>query len=158
MNVELMSFPTLLVVAGIVLIILEMAVFGFSTLFLLFLACGCFITALLLSLGMIPGEWLSVMLSVALTTAVSAVALWKPLRRLQGQQQSRDSQPNLITGLEFTLPAPLAPGEAIEYAYSGITWKVYSQDAEAGALPVGTPVRVVKASVGKLFVVPCASA
>jgi hypothetical protein len=45
------SLATILAVLGVILGILEIAVFGFGTVFLLFVAIGCLLTAFLMFLG-----------------------------------------------------------------------------------------------------------
>ncbi|ABD82789.1 NfeD family protein [Saccharophagus degradans] len=152
------ELPVLLTIIGIVLLIVEFAVLGFSTLFLVFVACACFSTAILQLVGLLPENLLWSTISVGIQTAVFGVLLWKPLRKLQNIQQAEDDQPNDINGLEFRLSSNLSPTTPSQHNYSGISWVVELDgeldDEQSQELAQGTLVKVSRSSVGKLFVKP----
>lgn len=148
----LTNYPSVLVVMGIVLITLEIVVFGFSTIFLVFIGLACFVTAALIWLGILPSALLPAMASVAIFTFVFAVALWKPFRRLQNTQQDPQRQPSSLEGVRFRLPEDLALDSHTEYKYSGITWKVFADGSVISPIKANTEVEVSRAGVGKLYV------
>lgn len=152
----LTELPILLTFIGIALLVLEFAVLGFSTLFLVFVACACFGTALLQTVGILPENLLWSTISVGVLTAAFGALLWKPLRSLQNRQQAAEDQPNDINGIEFRLSSPLGPNTPSQHNYSGISW-VVELDAELNEeIAQGTMVKVSRSSVGKLFVKPLA--
>jgi membrane protein implicated in regulation of membrane protease activity len=150
----LISFPTALVVLGLVLLTVEIVILGFGTLFLVFIGLACFGTALLQAIGVLPESMLASFASVAIQSLLFAVALWKPIRAMQDKQQDVDSQPNSLEGLSFILSEDLAPGAHIVHRYSGVDWKVYLNAGISQALTAGTEVEAVKTQVGKMYVEP----
>ncbi len=148
------QMPVLLAVLGIVLLIVEFAVLGFSTLFLVFISMACFATALLQVLGLLPETLLWSTASIAGFTVVFGVLLWKPMRRLQNRQQSEHDQPNTINGLQFRLQGDLGPTTHTVHQYSGIEWSVELDESVDHELPAGTAVVVTRTTVGKMFVRP----
>lgn len=146
------SLATSLAVLGVILGILEIAVFGFATVFLLFIAIGCLLTAFLMFLGVLDQTFLAAAISVALISSVSAALLWKPLKRLQSSQQNPSDQPNAFAGLRFTLVDDLPPGGSFTHKYSGIEWKVAKSVEDNELWSKGVEVEVVKTNVGKMWV------
>ena len=146
------SLATLLAIIGVGLGVLEIAVLGFGTVFLLFIAIGCLISALFIFIGIVPNSALAASLSVAVISSISALVLWKPLKKLQNNQQDPDKQPNAFEGLKLSLEEALPPEASITYRYSGIAWQMRKQQEDKLTWPVGTEVEVVKASVGKMWV------
>ncbi len=71
-----------LLILGILLLVIEVAVFGFSTFVLFFVGCAAVVTAGLLYVGIIPDTGLSAMLSTCVLTGLSAVLLWKSLNNM----------------------------------------------------------------------------
>lgn len=147
------TMPTLLTVIGLVLVALEIAVFGFSTIFLIFLSIGFILTAILMFFGVLPETLFAAAGSVGVISLVAAVALWKPMRNLQADQQSPSNQPNVFKGVTFQVKQTLTKGGTIPHQYSGIEWQLVLE-GEQDAIPEGTEVEVVKTAVGKLHVKP----
>ena len=141
-----------LAVIGVSLGILEIAVLGFGTVFLLFIAIGCLLTSLLMFLGVLEQTFFIAALSVAFFSSVSAVLLWKPLKNLQNKQQNPDEQPNAFSGLKFQLENDLAPGEVFSHRYSGVEWKVAKLNEDDETWAKCTEVEVVKSGVGKMWI------
>jgi hypothetical protein len=132
-----------LLILGILLLVIEAAVLGFSTFVLTFVGCAAVVTAGLLYVGIIPDTWLSAMLSTGVLTGLSAVLLWKPLKNMQTQVDTTIAKGDLV-GHHFTLVEDVAPDLTPEYHYSGIDWKLKANEH----LVAGTPVEVTQADVG----------
>ncbi|AGH47444.1 NfeD family protein [Paraglaciecola psychrophila] len=132
-----------LLILGILLLVIEVAVLGFSTFALFFVGCAAVVTAGLLYVGIIPDTWLSAMLSTGVLTGLSAVLLWKPLKNMQTQVDKTKAQGDLV-GHRFILVEDVAPELTPEYHYSGIDWKLKANEH----LVAGTQVEVTQADVG----------
>ncbi|MEQ3651880.1 MAG: NfeD family protein [Glaciecola sp.] len=140
-----------ILIIGVVLLIIEIVVLGFSTFFLFFTGLAAIVTALIIWLGLIPETFLSTLISVSAFTLVFALALWKKLSALQNKTDTKRAKSDLI-GHSFVLPAdivvalPLA--EKPSYQYSGINWQLNALED----LNKGTMVEVIQADVGSLLV------
>ena len=132
-----------LLILGILLLVVEVAVLGFSTFVLFFVGCGAVITAGLLYVGIIPDTWLAAMFSTGLLTALSAVLLWKPLKNMQTKVDTTAAKGDLV-GHRFILVEDVAPELTAVYHYSGIDWKLNASEY----LVAGTQVEVIQADVG----------
>ena len=132
-----------LLILGILLLVIEVAVLGFSTFVLFFVGCAALVTAGLLYVGIIPDTWLSAMFSTGVVTALSAALLWKPLKNMQTQVDTTKVKSDLV-GHRFVLVEDVAPGLTPEYHYSGINWKLIASEH----LVAGTQVEVIQADVG----------
>jgi membrane protein implicated in regulation of membrane protease activity len=132
-----------LLILGILLLVIEVAVLGFSTFVLFFVGCAAVITAGLLYVGIIPDTWLAAMFSTGLLTALSAVLLWKPLKNVQTEVDTTRAKSDLV-GHRFVLVEDVAPELMPEYHYSGINWKLKASEH----LVAGTQVEVIQADVG----------
>ncbi|VUD52929.1 hypothetical protein TDB9533_01732 [Thalassocella blandensis] len=150
---SVMSMPTLLAVTGLALAAIEIAVFGFGTIFLIFLSIGFLVSSLLMFFGVIPESIFAAAGSVGISSLIAAVVLWKPMRDLQANHQSPQDQPNVFKGLTFHIGEELAKGNTISHKYSGIEWKLILE-GEQEVLAAGTEVEVVKTAVGKMHVKP----
>lgn len=146
------SLATSLTVIGVGLGILEITVLGFGTVFLLFIAIGCLLSALLIFIGIMPDNVLAASLGVAIISSVAALTLWKPLKKLQNTQQDPNKQPNAFKGLKISLDEPLPPQSSIKCRYSGIEWQVHKEIEDQQTWPAGAEVEVIKAGVGKMWV------
>ena len=94
---------------------------------------------------------MSAVLTVALVAGISALGLWKPLKKLQQMKRSVDDQPNVFKGVVFCLQDDLNANNVTRHRYSGIEWDVYLAPGEED-LPAGTKVEVIKTAVGRLVV------
>lgn len=108
----------LFLLAGIAFVI-ELAVMGLSG-FVLFFAIGCFITGILSYAGILTG-WESEVFSVGVLSCISAVILWKPLRRFQSKEIPVDTSSDLI-GREVTCKKEVNLSGGI-VRHSGIDWQ-----------------------------------
>jgi len=132
---------------GITLLAVEMLVFAFSSFILFFVGLACLITGLLMILGLLAPTLTAAFVAVALLSGLLAVMLWKPLKDMQSHVDHTPASGDLV-GHSFTLSGDVAPGQTINYCFSGIEWQVKS-DQELSA---GTEVEVVIANVGEFTV------
>ena len=107
----------LFLLAGIAFVI-ELAIMGLSG-FVLFFAIGCFITGILSYAGILGG-WESEAFSVGVLSCISALILWKPLKRFQSKKIPVDTSSDLI-GREVTCKKEINLSEGI-VRHSGIDW------------------------------------
>lgn len=153
MTSTMVSLPTFLAIAGLVLAAVEIAIFGLGTIFLIFISIGLLLTSGLMFVGVLPETFLVAAASVGVCSLLSMAVLWKPLRALQSNQQSHDDQPNVFSGLTFNLEQELTKGATVKHKYSGVEWKLVLE-GDQEVLPAGTEVEVIKSSVGKMHVKP----
>ena len=132
-----------LLILGILLLVIEVAVLGFSTFVLFFVGCAAVVTAGLLYIGIIPDTWLSAMFSTGILTGILAILLWKSLKNMQTQVETTKVKGDLV-GHSFILVEDVAPELTPEYHYSGINWKLMANEH----LVAGTQVEVTQADVG----------
>ena len=148
MNVhEFLSIKESLLIIGVLLLVVEVTFFGFSTFFLLFLGLSCVITGLLMSISMIPESAVSAISFVSIFSITLAAALWKHLKKLQNPEVNTEIQVGLV-GHKFELTADLNPSKPLKYRYSGVDWIVKSSEE----INAGQTVKVVKLEVGVLLV------
>lgn len=144
------NFPTLLIVLGIALLAIEVGLLGFSVFILFFIGLACIVTGLLMLSGLLPATLIAAFGSVALFSLGFAVALWKPLKKLQNSGGAHDVKGDFI-GHRFHLEQDVSDRAFGSYRLSGVSWKVRSD----GPLQTGTEVEVVKVEVGELTVAAC---
>jgi membrane protein implicated in regulation of membrane protease activity len=136
-----------LLILGILLLVIEVAVLGFSTFVLFFVGCAAVLTGILVFLGIIPETLLAALFATGVLTALSAILLWKPLKKIQTQVDFTKPKGDLV-GHTFVLKESVSPELSPLYRYSGIEWKLES----ATKLEAGTSVEVVDVSVGKFTI------
>ncbi len=140
----------LFLLAGIAFII-ELAVMGLSG-FVLFFAIGCFLTGLLTYAGILT-SWESEAFSVGAISCISALLLWKPLKRFQSKEIPVDSSSDLI-GREVTCKADINRAEGV-VRHSGVDWQARLNPLNSEALiKQGEPCRIVKIDGTILIVEP----
>tara|TARA_B100001057_G_scaffold40919_1_gene36731 strand:- start:366 stop:827 length:462 start_codon:yes stop_codon:yes gene_type:complete len=144
---ELFSIAECLVVIGVVLLVVEVLFFGFSTFFLLFIGFSCMVTGLLMSVSLIPESTVSALSSVSIFSIISAVGLWKQLKKLQTPMDNSELEVGLV-GHKFELNSDLSPSKPLKYRYSGVDWVVKSSEA----IKSGQTVKVINLDVGVLLV------
>lgn len=138
-----------LMVIGVLALIIEAALLGFATFFLLFVGLAMLVSGLAMSIGLLSADWFTAMWSVAVLTAIFAAVLWKPLKRMQNSKSTTDIHSDFAE-ICFTLDSDLTSKSRYQYSYSGIQWQVKSQ----APINKGTVVKVVKKEVGVLWVEP----
>ena len=136
-----------LLFAGLGILVLEVVVFGLSTFVLFFIGLATLLTGLLMWLGVLSPTLGAAAGSIAVFTALSAILLWKPMKRFQNKTDNRKASNDLI-GYRFTLSTDASLEMPGSHQYSGIQWRVGS----AVPLTSGTQVRVVATDVGELTV------
>ncbi|GAA0859772.1 NfeD family protein [Aliiglaciecola litoralis] len=141
-----------LVIAGLLMLAIEIAILGFATFVLFFIGMAAVIAGALMYMGVIPETIMSAVLTVAIISALDALLLWKPLKNLQQNVDNTPAKSDLI-GHSFTLSEDVSPTTHTQYHYSGINWTLKSQQP----IPAGSTVKVSKVEVGVFYVEPDAN-
>ena len=136
-----------LIIVGLALLAAEILIFGFATLFLLFVGIASIITGTLMYLELIPATFLSGLLGLGVFTALSAIALWQPMKKMQADVDPTDAVNDLI-GNRFTISKLVSSSVNPNYKFSGITWKLTSEEE----IPAGSEVEITHTDVGLLTV------
>ena len=145
---EFISIQEGLLIMGVLLLVVEVMFFGFTTFFLLFIGISCLIAGLLMSFSVIPDTALSALSSVSVFSIIIAFGFWKPLRKLQKPDDNNEIEVGLV-GHKFILTSDVSPNKSIDYKYSGVNWIVKSLEE----IDAGQSVKVIKLEVGVLLVV-----
>ncbi len=139
----------LYLVAGVSLIT-ELTVIGLSGP-LLFFAIACFLTAILISLGLISG-WEIEAFTIGILTAVITVMLWRPLKRFQNSGGGADTSSDMI-GKQVTTASEITnSGGSIRY--SGIDWNSRLADDLQVNIPTDTACKIVGVEGNVMLVEP----
>lgn len=141
--------------AGFLMLVVEVLALGMSSGVLLFSALGALITGALLWLGLLPPTWLAGVACFGVSSAVSAMLLWKPFLKLQNFDVPEKDNSSDLVGMTFVLLQPVsltAPGTT---QFSGIEWKVEIQPGQGvEQIAAGEQVRVVSVDAGLFRVLP----
>lgn len=141
------NMAEILMVAGLAALIIEVAVLGFATFVLLFLGASLLITGLAMTVDLLDTTLVTALWSNALLTTVLALGLWKPLRRMQNNVESKEVNSDFAAET-FILEVDVDIQGNTTRAYSGVQWKLKSQQPIAA----GTLVKVIKTEVGVMWV------
>lgn len=141
------NLPQSLLILGLIILVIEVLVLGFSTFFLFFLGLGLIATSLLFFAGLLPETVIAALVSISLISGLSALLLWKPLKKMQNNVDTAPVENDFI-GHKFQLQEALMHKESIKHQYSGITWAVSSEQEIAA----GEEVEVIWVGVGKIKV------
>lgn len=116
----------ILFVLGLIFIAAEVAIFGFSSLILLFAGVAFIIASLVFWLGILaPTLVAAVTLSISLTI-LFVLCLWRPLKNMQNKTQTKPIE-NDFTKHCFHLSADIDENTAdVFHQYSGVQWQVRS--------------------------------
>ena len=136
-----------LIMAGLILLVIEVVVLGFSTFVLFFVGLAAVVAGGLMTIGVIPDSMLSALFSVGVLTALSAMLLWRPLKSMQGNVESKKVTSDLV-GHSFILNDAVSMTKNPVYRYSGIDWNLSSEQE----LSAGTLVKVTEVAVAKFIV------
>ncbi len=136
-----------LIVMGLLALIVEVSVLGFSTFFLFFLGLSMLLTASLMGFDWLEPTWVNAVYACAILTLIFALVLWGPLKKIQSQQETK-SVTSDFADISFTLTEDLNADSIYHYSYSGVQWKLQSHTP----LEKGTLVKVVKKDVGVFWV------
>jgi membrane protein implicated in regulation of membrane protease activity len=139
-----------LIALGLLMLAIEILILGFATFFLFFVGLAALISGALIYAGIVPDTVSGALLSVGLGTVLFAVVLWQPLKNLQTKVETKRVTSDLI-GHSFTLTADISPHLQSVYHYSGINWRLTSDEV----LAAGTKVEVVEVEVGQFKVKAC---
>ena len=141
------NLPETLIMAGLAFLVIEVVVLGFSTFVLFFIGLAAVVAGGLMTVGVVPDSMLSALFSVGVLTALSAMILWRPLKSMQGNVESKKVTNDLV-GHSFILNDAVSRTKNPVYRYSGIDWNLSSEQE----LSAGTLVKVTGVAVGKFIV------
>ena len=138
---------------GALALVIELVVLGMSTIVLFLAGLGSLITALLIYLGVVPGDWLTGFAVMGLLSFILGVSLWKPLKQYQAAKPPRSGQSSDFVGYEFALSSLLDRETQSMHQFSGVSWRVELAREEGDkSLASGDRVRVVALHPGILVV------
>lgn len=143
------NLPQALMVIGIIALIIEVTVLGLSTIILLLLGLSLLTSGLLMVVGVLPESITVALWSNTFITAVLALLLWKPMKRMQENVDSKQINSD-FADLTFVLAKDISDNEITTHHYSGISWQLKSTQP----ISAGTKVIVVKKEVGIMWVAP----
>jgi hypothetical protein len=133
---------------GFLMLVIEV-VTGFTVGVFLFGGLGALATGVLMSFGVLPETWIAGISSAGISSGVITFVLWKPLKRLQGDQPTGKDNSSDIIGYEFVLDSDISVTMPGSKKYSGITWKVeIDKDADIDTIKAGQRVAVSSVEVG----------
>lgn len=141
------NFASLLIFLGIVLLVIEVGLLGFAVFILFFVGLACIVTGALIMLGWLPDTLVAAFGSIAAFSVLFAVALWKPLKRIQDSADSHQVKGDFI-GHRFRLEQDVSSQRYGSCRLSGIEWQVRSDMP----LSAGSEVEIVRVEVGLLTV------
>jgi membrane protein implicated in regulation of membrane protease activity len=141
------NLSEILIMAGLALLAIEVVVLGFSTFVLFFVGLAAVVVGGLMTFGILPESMLSALSSVGVLTALLAILLWRPLKSMQGNVERKKVTSDLV-GHSFILEEAVSMTKNPAYSYSGIQWKLSSEQE----LSAGTLVEVTGVAVGKFIV------
>ena len=118
---------------------------------LLFFAMGCFVTAVLISLGLISG-WEAEAFTVGISTAAITLMLWKPLKRFQNSGGGADTSSDMIGKQVTTRSEVSSSGGSIRY--SGIDWNSRLAEGLQVNIPTDTACEIVGVEGNVMLVKP----
>ena len=78
-----------LIMAGLALLVIEVVVLGFLNFVLFFVGLAAVVAGGLMTVGVVPDSMLSALSSVGVLTAILAMLLWRPLKSMQGNVESK---------------------------------------------------------------------
>ncbi|MEN9465473.1 MAG: hypothetical protein RL217_1654 [Pseudomonadota bacterium] len=136
--------------AGLVSLIVDMVIFGFSTFILVFLGLSLVLTGTMMWLGIIPDTLSLALWSNAIVTAILAALLWQPLKRWQNKKVEKTVTQD-FAAQQFIINDDVDDRGLTFYFFSGVKWKVKSRRP----IPKNTLVEVTKVEVGVMWVQPC---
>mgnify|MGYP000232589630 FL=1 len=138
------NMAQLLMVTGVTLAVIDILFLGFATFYLTLIGLATLTTGLLVLTGVLSEDWTHIAISVAALAAIYSAILWRPLTLLQQKGGEVKTVSTDLTGHTFLLSQDISPSEPGEYAYSGVTWKLETEQT----LKAGTKVVVTEVQVG----------
>lgn len=114
--------------------VLELTLIGLSGP-LLFFAIASFITGILITTGIISG-WEVELFALGILTAITALLLWKPLKKFQDSGGGSDTSSDMI-GRQVPVSSKITLREG-SIRYSGVNWSSrLADDSEVESIPKG---------------------
>ncbi|NRA55002.1 MAG: NfeD family protein [Gammaproteobacteria bacterium] len=135
------------IVLGLILLTIEVTVFGFSTFVLFFVGIATIITGGLIAAELVPATVLASLLTTAVVSLVVALVSWRPLKSFQNDVEVTKVDNDMV-GHRFFLSEDLSVGRTVNHRYSGIDWQLQAKEN----LALGTHVSIVEVKVGILVV------
>jgi membrane protein implicated in regulation of membrane protease activity len=147
MDIFIQNLAQALLILGLVLLVVEVLVLGFSTFFMFFIGLGFIVTALFFFSDVFEPTMVNALISISIVSGLSAVLLWQPLKKMQNSVGNKKVDSDII-GYQFELEEELLKGSILKHQFSGVSWKVSSdQNIERGET-----VEVTEVGVGKMKV------
>ena len=84
------SISQLLLFLGILLLVAEIIFFGFATFVLFFIGLSMIVVGALMSINVLPNDLMTAIFSVSVLSLLSAVILWKPLKKIQSNKTNKN--------------------------------------------------------------------
>lgn len=131
-------------------LLLELGVLGMSGP-LLFITLGCIASGILITLGVING-WPTELLMVGIFAAISAAALWKPLKKFQNAEIAPDTSSDMI-GRSLPVVFTITRDQG-RVSYSGIEWQARLDPSVSEPIAVESRALVVRVDGSLLIVKP----
>lgn len=141
---------------GFAFLVIEV-ITGFTTGVFLFAGLGALTSGALMGFSVLPETWIAGLSCTGISSGIITVVLWKPLKKLQGNEQIiKDNSSDLI-GYEFNIDSEISRSQSGNTSYSGINWRV-EIDPQSGAesIAAGQRVTVTSVDVGLFKVKPLA--
>lgn len=133
--------------AGVALV-LELGVLGINGP-LLFFSVASILTGVLISVGLLNG-WELEVLTLGILTSLTALVLWKPLKKFQNATIPLDTSSDMIGRvLPVTLEVTRDQGRL---AYSGIEWQARLHNSANESIPIAARATVVTVDGSLLMV------
>ena len=136
-------------IVGFLMLAIEMLT-GFTIGVFLFGGLGALAAGLLMMASVLPETWIAGVACTGISSGVIAALLWKPLKKLQGDDvpPPKDNSSDLV-GHEFVLASDISPAHPGSTQYSGISWKVeIDENAGVDNIQAGQRVAVTSVEVG----------
>lgn len=147
--------PGFWIALGFILLVLEVLLFGFTTIIFFFAGLGALITGLAMNLGLLPETWIAGVSCFGVTTGLLSLLLWKPLMNLQGKGAPAVKPTSDFVGYEFVLQQDVTRVTPGKQRYSGVDWKVELDADTSEQLPAGQRVVVTSVDAGIFRVRRC---
>ncbi len=136
-----------LFVVGLILLVIEVSVLGFSSFVLFFVGLAAIATDILLYIGIVPNSSLSALFSMGIMTAIVAIILWRPLKRIQSHISFKKVKNDLV-GHQFVVTESVSSTINPKYHYSGVNWALISEEY----IDARTQVEVTEVETGAFHI------
>ena len=137
-------------IAGLSFVI-ELSVMGLSGP-LLFFAIGSLLTGVLASLGLVT-TWQMEVFAVGILSAITAVILWTPLKKLQNLKNKNNNSSDMI-GLNVPASAEITEHQG-NVRYSGVDWNArLAKECHVECIAINTRCEIVAISGTTMIVKP----